>query len=67
MDWNKFEMYGKWLEYFTEMHSFGIIGLHSKPEDAFNEINELSVVYGKVEQRFKTSVSSVPCFQILLH
>ncbi|XP_078331806.1 deoxyribonuclease-1-like [Crassostrea virginica] len=38
-----------------EMHSFGIIGLHSKPTDAFNEINGLSVVYGKVEQRFNTS------------
>lgn len=36
------------------MHEFAIIGLHTSPEDAFIEINALSVVYAEVERRFKT-------------
>ncbi|XP_048780026.1 deoxyribonuclease-1-like isoform X2 [Ostrea edulis] len=37
-----------------EMHEFGIIGLHTSPEDAFKEINALDVVYAAVEKEFNT-------------
>uniref|UniRef100_A0A8W8N2A0 Endonuclease/exonuclease/phosphatase domain-containing protein n=1 Tax=Magallana gigas TaxID=29159 RepID=A0A8W8N2A0_MAGGI len=37
-----------------EMHEFGIIGLHTKPDAAFTEIDALNVVYDEVEKRFGT-------------
>lgn len=42
-----------------EMHEFGIIGLHTKPDAAFTEIDALNVVYDEVEKRFGTPVSSL--------
>ncbi|XP_061178392.1 deoxyribonuclease-1-like [Saccostrea echinata] len=36
------------------MHEFGIIGLHTSPDDAFKEIDALDAVYAKVERKFKT-------------
>lgn len=47
-----------------EMHEFGIIGLHTKPDAAFTEIDALNVVYDKVEKRFGTPVSSFISFNI---
>lgn len=41
------------------MHEFGIIGLHTKPDAAFTEIDALNVVYDKVEKRFGTPASSL--------
>lgn len=40
------------------MHEFGIIGLHAKPDDVFNELNELDIVYEIVSGLFNTPVSS---------
>lgn len=39
------------------MHEFGIIGLHAKPDDVFNELNELDRVYEVVSSLFATPVS----------
>lgn len=39
------------------MHEFGIIGLHAKPDDVFNELNELDRVYEVVSSLFGTPVS----------
>lgn len=39
------------------MHEFGIVGLHAKPDDVFNELNELDRVYEVVSSLFATPVS----------
>lgn len=40
------------------MHEFGIIGLHAKPDDVVNELNELDRVYEVVSGLFNTPVST---------
>ena len=42
----------------SDLDEFGIIGLHAKPEDVFNELNALDKVYETVSERFGVSVSN---------
>lgn len=44
--------------YVSGMHEFGIIGLHAKPDDVVNELNELDRVYEVVSGLFNTPVST---------